>query len=172
MNLRAVTQRLQGCLRDWVGVASNCTMGLFPGRHGCLAAFIGYYEIAQETGSKFALLNAGIRGYTVAARPRIHFEHRNNMKHVLLLVVREATENGKAYKRNNCASTFPALLYAAWTLKGILQLLLDRWTCFSDNCWFARDVTAAMLAMFSPLSCKFFKKKFYCIDPQYGRLVT
>ena len=83
MNWTAVTQRLKGCLRDWVGVASNCTMGLFPGCHGRLAAFIGYYEIVQETGSKFVLLNAGIRGYTVAARPRTHFEHRNNMKHIL-----------------------------------------------------------------------------------------
>ena len=63
MNWIAVEQRLKGCLRDWVGVASNCTMGLFPGRHGCLAAFIGYYEIAREPGPKFVLLNAGIRGY-------------------------------------------------------------------------------------------------------------
>ena len=83
MNWTAATQRLKGCLRDWVGVTSNCTMGLFSGCHGRLAAFIGYYEIVQETGSKFVLLNAGIRGYTVAARPRIHFEHRNNMKHIL-----------------------------------------------------------------------------------------
>ena len=136
-------------------------------------AFFGYYKMAREPGSKFVLLNAGIRGYAVTARPHIHFEHHNNMKHTRsLLVVCKATENRKAYKRNNCASTFPALLYAAWTLKGILQLLLDRWACFSDNCWFARDVTEAMLAMFSPLSCKFFEKKFYCIDPQYGRLVT
>ena len=86
-----------------------------------LVNFIGYYEIAQEPGSKFVLLNAGIRGYAVTARPRIHFEHRNNMKHILSpLVVRKATENRKAYKRNNCASTYPAFLYAAWTLKGIL----------------------------------------------------
>ena len=100
-----------------------------------LVNFIGYYEIAQEPGSEFVLLNAGVRGYAVTARPRIHFEHRNNMKHILSpLVVRKAIENRKAYKRNNCASTYPAFLYAAWTLKGILQLLLDRWTCFSHNC--------------------------------------
>ena len=149
MNWTAVTQRLKGCLRDWSVLRRIALWDCF---RDAMAAFIGYYEIAQETGSKFVLLNAGIRGYTVAARPRIHFEHRNNMKHILsLFVVREATENRKAYKRNNCASTFPALLYAAWTLRGILQLLLDHWTCFSDNCWLARDVTAAMLAMFSPL---------------------
>ena len=122
MNLTAVTQHLEGCSREWVCVASHCTMGLFPGRHGCLAAFIGYYEIAKKTGSKFVLLNAGIRGYTVAARPRIHFEHRNPMKHILsLLVVHEATENSKKYKRNNCACTYPVLIYAAWTWSTILQ---------------------------------------------------
>ena len=51
----------------------------------------------------------------------------------------------------------------------------------SWNCWFARDVRAAMLAVcwwsrtkhFSPLgtkikfSCKFFEKKFYCIEQQH-----
>ena len=51
----------------------------------------------------------------------------------------------------------------------------------SWNCWFTRDVRAAMLAVcwwsrtkhFSPLgtkikfSCKFFEKKFYCIEQQH-----
>ena len=142
MNWTAVTQHLEGCSRDWVGVASNCTMGLFPGRHGC------FHWLLRDRSPKRG--DTWIRSH--CARPCIQVEHCNNMKHILsLLVVRKATENRKAYKKNNCASTFPAPLYAAWSLKGILQLLLDRWTCFSDNCWLECDVTAAMLAMFSPL---------------------
>ena len=63
---------------------------------------------------------------------------------------------------------------------GIYCYCILQWSR-SPNCWFARDVTAAMLAVcwwsrtkhFSPLgskikfSCKFFEKKFYCIEQQH-----
>ena len=49
-------------------------------------------------------------------------------------------------------------------------------------CWFARDVTAAMLVVknksitllweLTLFSCKFFEEIFFCFDPQHGRLVT
>ena len=84
MNWTAVTQRLQGSLRDWVGVASNCTMGLFPGRHGC---FLWLLQDGAGTWIQIRSPNAGIRGYAVTARPRIHFEHHNNMKNTLSLLV-------------------------------------------------------------------------------------
>ena len=59
----------------------------------------------------------------------------------------------------------------------ILRLSIPRMTC-----WFARDVTAAMLVVknksvsllweLNSISCKLFEKIFCCIDHQDGRLVT
>ena len=50
------------------------------------------------------------------------------------------------------------------------------------QCWFERDVTAAMLVVknksitllweLTLFSCKFFEEIFFCFDPQHGRLVT
>ena len=53
-----------------------------------------------------------------------------------------------------------------------------------NNCWFARDFMAAILVVKNKnisllwelnsifMYCKFFEKKFNCIDPQHSRLVT
>ena len=42
-------------MQDWVDVVSNFTMGMVL---GAIASFIGYCEVAQETGSKFVLQNS------------------------------------------------------------------------------------------------------------------
>ena len=51
-----------------------------------------------------------------------------------------------------------------------------------NNCWFARDVTAAMLVVknksisllweLNSVFIFFFEEIFFCFDPQHGRLVT
>ena len=50
------------------------------------------------------------------------------------------------------------------------------------NCWFARDVTAAMLVVknksisllweLNSIFIKFFEEIFFCFDPQHARLIT
>ena len=50
------------------------------------------------------------------------------------------------------------------------------------HCWFARDVTAAMLVVknksisllweLKSIFIKFFEEIFFCFDPQHGRLIT
>ena len=66
---------------------------------------------------------------------------------------------------------------------GILSLLANPGLTWSYcSCWFARDVMAAMLVIknksislrweLNAIFMQILQEKFYCIDHQYGRLVT